>query len=1109
MLGDLEVARAGVLVPLGGPKPRALVGLLLAAGGRAVGVEKIIDQLWGETPPPKVLGALQGHVSKLRRLLEPERDPRSPSHVLVTRPSGYALVVAPGSLDAAEFEDLVAAALVETDPAVAERRLEEALGLWRGPAYAGLRDVPVLAAEAMRLEDVRLSALEQLAALRVGRGAYDTVTTELRALVSEHAERERLWALLVVALYRSGRQGEALEALRSVRAHLAEELGIDPGAELRELEAAVLRQDESALAAVAAAPVRTAVPAAPLRPADASSPFTGPTADERPFAGRDEAWAVAGELLDRAVRGAGGPLLVVGEPGIGKSLFADAVAGRARHHGFTVASGTWESEGCPPLWGWSRVLGDRAGDVLAGMGDEDDTAAATYRTAERLVRELVDRGPACVVLDDVQWADTDSHRLLRRVADLSRDTALVLVVVCREPVADVSVATQATLAALARLEATRVELGGLAPEEIRRLVHDRADVEISPQVAEAVHARTGGNPFYVGELVRLLVEEGALSDERHAGWQRIPRGVRDTVRHRIAELPAEVGELLARAAVLGRVFDADVLAACWPAGSPDPAAECDQAVAAGFLVEDQPGCLRFSHGLVRDAVYAELSPMVRSRLHHEAAAALEHCRVGHLDAHAAALAEHYRLAGPAFARAAWTYAERAAHRSTRSGAHAEAAQLLGRAAELQRADPDATAEDHERVHLAQGTALWRSGRVSEAWAPLRAAAELALERRDPESAARALLTLTRNVLWSWRTEHHADEDAVALWQRTLSELPPDTVGLRARILAALSVEVMHDPPGGRCGPWVDEALELARHGDDRVRIDVLQVVLNALRRPDLLPRRVAAADELVALCVRDHDERALAVALCKRALNHSAYGRSHDAEADLRRALALADAHQLATAQFVIRLGLAVISQAHGDVDASEEHLRAAESVQATIAMAGTGITASVRVSQSYAVGTLTADHPWLAAAAGLHPSLRDLRPLALATTGRVDEARALLGAWEEQPALIWDYLWVTGTVVRAHLWSRLGDRAAVADLRIQLEPYADRVADGAMAACFFGSVAHALALLDVAAGDSDAAARHADAALRMHERAPWPQWSSLSRALLAEVAAPPGRATP
>jgi hypothetical protein len=504
-------------------------------------------------------------------------------------------------------------------------------------------------------------------------------------------------------------------------------------------------------------------------------------------------------------------------------------------------------------------------------------------------------------------------------------------------------------------------------------------------------------------------------------------------------------------------------------------------------------------------VYADLSPMARRRLHQQAAEALERSRVGHLDEYAAALAEHYRLAGPAYTRPGWTYAERAAALATASGAHAEAAQLLAGADELQRADTMATAAERERLQLARGTALWRSGRVADAWTPLRAAAELALDRDDALAAAADLLTLTRNVVWSWRIEHTADEEAIALWQRVLSRLPADATGPRARILAALSVEAMHDPPGGRPGPWADEALDLARHADDQVRIDVLQVVLNPLRRPDLLPRRVAAADELVALCARHGDERALAVALAKRALNHSAFGRSEDAEADLVRALALADRHRLATAQFVIRLGLAVLGQARGDGVRAEENLQAAEAVQATIAMAGGGITASNRVSARYAAGELDPDDELVTRAIGLHRSMRELRPLALVAVGRLDEARALLGPWREQPPLGWDYLWVTGTVVRAHLWAGLGDQEAIADLRTQLAPYADRVADGAMAACFFGSVAHALAVLAAAAGDRDAARRYAEQGLAIHERAPWPQWVARSRALLAQVATPPG----
>jgi tetratricopeptide (TPR) repeat protein len=365
-------------------------------------------------------------------------------------------------------------------------------------------------------------------------------------------------------------------------------------------------------------------------------------------------------------------------------------------------------------------------------------------------------------------------------------------------------------------------------------------------------------------------------------------------------------------------------------------------------------------------------------------------------------------------------------------------------------------------------------------------------------AASALLAVTENVLWSWRTEHAADEEAVALWQRVLAALPAGETGLRARILAALSVEVMHDPPGGRCEAWAEEALALARrHPDDAVRIDVLQVVLNPLRRPDLLPRRLAAADELVALCVRRGDERALAAALCKRALNHSAFARPDAAMADLQRALVLAERHHLATALMVIHLGSAVLLQAAGDWAASEQALAAAESVQSTVAMAGTGIGRGVRATALLAQGRLAEAAPELAARPPVHESLRELHALALLQAGRPEEARALLGPWHEQPELIWDYLWLSGAVLRALVWSELGDAEAVADLRRTLEPFAERVADGAMAACFLGSVRHALAALAVAAGDAQDAVHRARQARDLHRRLGWVPWERMSQELL------------
>jgi ATP/maltotriose-dependent transcriptional regulator MalT len=318
---------------------------------------------------------------------------------------------------------------------------------------------------------------------------------------------------------------------------------------------------------------------------------------------------------------------------------------------------------------------------------------------------------------------------------------------------------------------------------------------------------------------------------------------------------------------------------------------------------------------------------------------------------------------------------------------------------------------------------------------------------------------------------------------------------------------MHDPPGGRCAAWADLALDLARrHADPAVRVDVLQVVLNAMRRPDLLPRRIPAADELVELCARRGHERALAIALCKRALNASATGRPDAALADLQRALVLAERHAVAPVLMVARLGVAVLRQARGEWALSEEALREAELAQATISMAGGGIGSVVRASALLAQGRPDDAAQELRTGVRLHPSIRDLQALALVRAGRRDEVRASLGAWREQPEMTWDYLWVTSAATRALLWAELGDQEAVADLRRQLEPFADRIADGATAALFLGSVRHALAALALAGGDPDAARSWATSARDLHRRLGWTPWERQSQALLDRV---PERSAP
>jgi DNA-binding SARP family transcriptional activator len=227
ILGPLEVIEDDQSLPLGGARPRALLALLLTRPNQVVSTDRLVDQLWGASPPKTALNTLQHHVSQLRKLLGPDR--------IVTRPPGYEILVRPGELDLERFE-----ALLAQDDAVA---LREALALWRGPALADLAVESFAQAETARLEELRLAALERRLELDLEEGRDAELVGELEGLIAEHPLRERLCGQLMLALYRSGRQAEALEAYQATRRTLLDELGIDPSSDLQKLERAILNQD--------------------------------------------------------------------------------------------------------------------------------------------------------------------------------------------------------------------------------------------------------------------------------------------------------------------------------------------------------------------------------------------------------------------------------------------------------------------------------------------------------------------------------------------------------------------------------------------------------------------------------------------------------------------------------------------------------------------------------------------------------------------------------------------------------------------------------------------------------------------------------------------------
>ncbi len=231
---------AGEPIALKGPRHRAVLARLIVARRRVVPVTRLVEDLWSD-PPPDAVGAIRTFVAALRRALEPDRPPRAAARLLVTDGPGYALQAEPDAVDAWRFEAALTAATGMPATAV-PAHLDEALSWWRGPAYAEFADEPWAHAERSRLAELRLHALERRAEARLALGLAGETVADLDAYVTEHPWREHGWELLALALYRTGRQRDAIAVLRQARNLLVERLGLDPGPQLRRLEHDILRQ---------------------------------------------------------------------------------------------------------------------------------------------------------------------------------------------------------------------------------------------------------------------------------------------------------------------------------------------------------------------------------------------------------------------------------------------------------------------------------------------------------------------------------------------------------------------------------------------------------------------------------------------------------------------------------------------------------------------------------------------------------------------------------------------------------------------------------------------------------------------------------------------------
>ncbi|MFI9290575.1 BTAD domain-containing putative transcriptional regulator [Streptomyces gardneri] len=413
-------------------KVRALLAALLVDAGRPVAAYRLVDDLWGDEPPGSPLRALQAKVSQLRRALD-EAEPGG-RELVVTRAPGYLLAVPEGALDAHRFAALTAQARDTAEPRARAELLGEALGLWRGPAFADFAAEPFARSAADRLEEERLSARETLAETRLLLGEHDLLVGELAELVARHPLRERLRAVQLRALYRAGRQSEALAGYEELRALLADELGLDPSPELAALHTAMLRQDAD-LSLPVPVPVPVPVPALAAVPASVPAPLSVPSqagvsargnlpVPLSGIVGRDEAVAeVTGLLRERRL------VTLTGPGGVGKTRLAVEAARRVEK---AFPDGAWLVE-------FAGAGGELAEVVAAALELRDDgvwglrpDGERPPTTAERLAEVLRGRR-ALLVLDNCEHVVDEAASLAELL--LRAAPGLVVLTTSQEPLA--------------------------------------------------------------------------------------------------------------------------------------------------------------------------------------------------------------------------------------------------------------------------------------------------------------------------------------------------------------------------------------------------------------------------------------------------------------------------------------------------------------------------------------------------------------------------------------------------------------------------------------------------------------------------------------------------
>ena len=887
VLGPVEVAWDGSPIDIGGVKARALVARLLIDRQIIVSVDRLVDSVWGDNDGPGAEIALRSTVSRLRKRL---RDAGVPQDLIVTRAPGYVLEVPADVTDAARLERLVAEGrrrLAQQRPTECIRFLTEAEALRRGAAYSEFRDEPFARPEARRLDELLLSAAEARMDAELTLGHHEAVTGELESLTSANPMRERLWSQRMLALYRSGRQAEALRVFQDLRSVLVAELGIEPGHDVTWMERAILAQDP-ALDFPAPAEVGTGVttgePTGGARPG--YQVRVPANRRQGPLVGRERECALLGDWWTSVQEGAARLLLVDGDPGIGKTRLVAGLAQSAESHGALVLWGRCDEDPVAPFQPFAEALGryfqslsaDRISRIpdwqltelsrlvprlreYAPMaeekgGDPDSERFRFFEAVTAALNELAVGGTILLVIDDLHAADQPTLLLLRHVLRGTDDAKLGIVGMFIDTEVPPEHRLRAMLADFRSVHpVASVHLEGLSSAAVEELVQGWPDApaDIVPQLCRL----TDGNPLFLDELLRQVgyreTEEGQEGDALVPPTLSPTEAIRELVARRVSRLPEDVIYLLQAAAVAGPECEAGIVAEAAELTAEQRLDAFDRAEESRLLRrvgQDMRDRYLFTHTLVRDAIYGELLRGRRVRYHHKIAVATERAHAGELDTYVNELAHHFYMgAAVADADKASHYCRAAGERALRLLAFEEAAVHFARSLEVAEqyglADPRARCD----ALIALAEAQNRAGETALADGNFERAAALARTLDDGERLAAAAL---RAGPLSYLGIVQANGDQVRLLEEALAGLPEgQDTHLRAMVTARLGLVTVYESATpvpetlARSLALSNDAVAMARRLGDQAALGyALNARMHALWGIGSAPERLATGKEL-------------------------------------------------------------------------------------------------------------------------------------------------------------------------------------------------------------------------------------------------------------------------